>query len=320
MNFKRRYKHLINKVQLQNRHKDTSRYEEHHIFPLSLDGGHEKENRIFLTFREHYIAHHMLSKIYKGNKELAHAFWAMNNQLNNLNNNRDYKINSRFYAESKQKISHILKGNKYHLGFKNTQETKDLMSKQATGVHNYRFKGYFITPWGKFNSSNQQSKVSGSILTKWCKDCNTLILSKRRYQQNKNLFNEKDIGKTMSQLGFSFEKAERIIPKRVTKDYISPKGKDHWNYKRVRSEKTKQKLKEASTGENNPWFKGYYITPFGKFPSLHGAKQKTGYCMSNWFKENYCIKLIHTSKYPYLFKQEDIGKTFISLGYRFEPI
>lgn len=42
-------------------------YEIHHIVPKTLGGGNEEENLVKFTYREHYIAHRLLTKIYPDN-------------------------------------------------------------------------------------------------------------------------------------------------------------------------------------------------------------------------------------------------------------
>lgn len=41
-------------------------FEIHHIQPRSLDGGDELENLVKLTYREHFLAHWLLTKMYTG--------------------------------------------------------------------------------------------------------------------------------------------------------------------------------------------------------------------------------------------------------------
>lgn len=40
--------------------------ETHHIIPQCLNGGHESENLVVLTFREHFLCHWLLTKMTKG--------------------------------------------------------------------------------------------------------------------------------------------------------------------------------------------------------------------------------------------------------------
>lgn len=49
-------------------------YDLHHILPKSLGGNNKKSNLVKLTYREHYIAHRMLAKMYKGERKIKMSF------------------------------------------------------------------------------------------------------------------------------------------------------------------------------------------------------------------------------------------------------
>lgn len=61
----------------------AKREERHHIIPVAFCKGDlnylktDKENLVNLTFREHYIAHLLLSKALPKSESMAHAFWMM---------------------------------------------------------------------------------------------------------------------------------------------------------------------------------------------------------------------------------------------------
>ena len=46
--------------------------EKHHIIPKCMGGNDDTKNLVKLTFREHYIAHWLLSKIYKDNLKISY--------------------------------------------------------------------------------------------------------------------------------------------------------------------------------------------------------------------------------------------------------
>lgn len=56
--------------------KNGEYYERHHITPRSMGGSDTAENLVYLTGREHYIAHWLLFKIHR-NKQMACAWYAM---------------------------------------------------------------------------------------------------------------------------------------------------------------------------------------------------------------------------------------------------
>lgn len=75
MDYKKHYEYLIAKRGLQTK-PSTGYYERHHIVPKSMGGSNDPSNLVYLTAREHFIAHWLLWKIYN-NKETAFAFKSM---------------------------------------------------------------------------------------------------------------------------------------------------------------------------------------------------------------------------------------------------
>jgi hypothetical protein len=72
MNYNQIYQSLINRA--AGRKKKTGEYYElHHIIPRCLGGTDSKKNLVYLTGREHYIAHLCLVKIYPRNMKLVKA-------------------------------------------------------------------------------------------------------------------------------------------------------------------------------------------------------------------------------------------------------
>ena len=53
---------------------DGTYYEVHHILPRCMFGKDVPENKVALTYREHFIAHWLLHKIYPYNKKIFKTF------------------------------------------------------------------------------------------------------------------------------------------------------------------------------------------------------------------------------------------------------
>ena len=51
----------------------TGYQEKHHIVPKCLGGNNSKNNLVYLTASEHYVAHQLLVKMYPDNKKLIYA-------------------------------------------------------------------------------------------------------------------------------------------------------------------------------------------------------------------------------------------------------
>ena len=97
MNYEKNYNDYINYVKSLNRKKsDCMYYELHHIIPRSLKGTNDDGNLVLLTYREHYLAHFLLWKIYS-NKEMMYSFWLMNNTKSKVK----FNISSRLYESLK---------------------------------------------------------------------------------------------------------------------------------------------------------------------------------------------------------------------------
>jgi len=125
MNYLKVYCNLIRKA--ENRTPPEGYTEKHHTFPKSIYG---KNNRIVvLSGREHYIAHALLEKIciqrygLNDNRTIKMNFA----HISMKGNSRTY-INSRLYETARKRRSKNMKGVKYSLGFKHTEETKKKQS------------------------------------------------------------------------------------------------------------------------------------------------------------------------------------------------
>jgi len=76
--------------------------ERHHIVPKCIGGDNSISNLVYLTAREHFIAHKLLCEIYPTNIKLHYALWMM---INCKTSNRTYKISSREYAAVKKFVA-----------------------------------------------------------------------------------------------------------------------------------------------------------------------------------------------------------------------
>jgi hypothetical protein len=99
-------------------------FEKHHIVPKCLGGSNDSNNLVKMTARQHFIAHLILSKIFKGNYEIKmnHAVWNM------VNRDSGVRTNSRTYEILRTKISKILSA-------KFTGANNPMFGKSFTGKH-----------------------------------------------------------------------------------------------------------------------------------------------------------------------------------------
>jgi len=74
MNYTNHYDELIRKY--GKKEKPESYSELHHILPKAMGGTDDKENLVYLSLREHVLAHHLLWRIHR-NRSMAFAFTMM---------------------------------------------------------------------------------------------------------------------------------------------------------------------------------------------------------------------------------------------------
>lgn len=109
----------------------------------------------------------------------------------------------------------IEKTRQKHLGSKRTEEQCKNISESLKGKNkgekSSSFKGYYITPFGKFNSLESASNVIGiTVLCIYdrCKVKNNITVKMISINIDKNLTKDM-LGKTWKELGWGFEPAER---------------------------------------------------------------------------------------------------------------
>lgn len=188
MNYHRIYQNLV--IKTLNRNKIDMIVERHHILPKSMGGSDRKNNIVYLTPREHYIAHLLLWKIYR-NKSMSHAFWMMCHTRNNIRiNSKQYELlrkeHSQFISESnkgkvlseetKQKIrdanigreddGRYIKIAESNRGRTHSEETKKKMSIAHTGVlHTVESrKKISESQKGKIITDETKQKISESLV------------------------------------------------------------------------------------------------------------------------------------------------------------
>jgi hypothetical protein len=125
MNYKKIYDSLIFKRKVLHPLNTSFLYKEnHHIIPYCMGGEDTDENKVFLTAREHFIAHLLLWKHYR-TSSLAHALFSMVRK----DKNQKREFNSRQYELARKAHSDILKetmkgeGNHF-FGKRHTEESR----------------------------------------------------------------------------------------------------------------------------------------------------------------------------------------------------
>ena len=184
MDYKKIHDSIIQKAIEENRKRgDGIYYESHHIIPRSLGGTEDKNNKVLLTAREHFIVHKCLPLIYL-KEDNINAYHKMNHALHRFlysKNSNNYKISSREYERIKQQhsksISESLKGierteefgknvseglKKYYEtnkhpweGRQHSEETLEKMSKKQSGKNNPMY--------GRERTEEERKKISNTM-------------------------------------------------------------------------------------------------------------------------------------------------------------
>ena len=116
-------------------------HEKHHIIPKSIGGSNDESNLIYLTAKEHFVCHLLLTKMFDGEykSKMIRAFW-MIATMGNKNQERK-KVGSRIYCRYKElwlKHGNLNKPkteeHKQNLRGPKSQEHKNNISKARIGV------------------------------------------------------------------------------------------------------------------------------------------------------------------------------------------
>lgn len=101
--YTRWYNELIKKAFNREKHLNAH-YENHHIIPKSLGGSDDKTNIVSLTYKEHYIAHLLLTKMVISKDHFIKMSWALHRMTFSRSTSRSYEANrtrwSKFLKET----------------------------------------------------------------------------------------------------------------------------------------------------------------------------------------------------------------------------
>jgi len=130
MNYQKIYDSIIKRAKLR----ELKGYgEKHHIIPKCMNGNNDKENKVNLTAREHFICHRLLVLIYPTNSKLKYALWAMSNKSNKLQ--RGLRMSGRIYEKIKKDFAelHSVMRKGHSVSFETREKIrKSLLGKKQT--------------------------------------------------------------------------------------------------------------------------------------------------------------------------------------------
>lgn len=126
MNYQKIYTQLVESRQKLRGSKKQTGYELHHILPVSLGGSNDKSNLVLLTYREHYIAHLLLTKIHPNEAKMHYAFLCMIRDPHG-----DRKLTSRMIETIKTNYS---KFKKWHAKIRNPMDFAEARKKVSDNM------------------------------------------------------------------------------------------------------------------------------------------------------------------------------------------
>lgn len=164
MDYLNHYEELINKAKSRNLNKTNSHYyvEKHHIIPKCIGGHNRKWNVVYLTAKEHFIAHLLLYREFPDDRGLFLGFHIMAHAKNE--DHERIRINSKHFEGLKEKMKFI--NSLYKNTYKMSESSKRRMSEAKKGKNNPNFgksKEQLNTFGGQKHSEEAKKKMGIKI-------------------------------------------------------------------------------------------------------------------------------------------------------------
>lgn len=186
MDYKRIYDSLMSKaVERAWNKRSMQLLERHHIVPKSAGGKNGKENLVYLTPREHFVAHKLLWKYCPTRANLfAYVAMARMSRLGTI------RCNSREVDKARHLAAQVA----------SERMTENNPSLGKFGKNSHKHIGLWVTPAGVFESVKQAAvanDIGGSSIQRRCRNPDTVISADRLGLENR--------GRTWRELGYWFE-------------------------------------------------------------------------------------------------------------------
>jgi len=223
--YREHYQNLMNTRKTRIREANVY-YESHHIIPKSMGGADDDLNLVYLTAKEHFLAHLLLTKITRGEdkKNMVYAW----NMMSNFDTRYGKKhITSRLYS--------VLR------------EEHAAMASEANKGENHPFYGKTHSEESKRKIGEAKKGITLSDETK--RKMSEAHKGKTLSEEHKRKLSEVQKGKTHSEetKRKMSEAHKGKTPSDETKQKMSEasKGQIPWNRNKTHSKETKRKMREA---------------------------------------------------------------------------
>ena len=158
---------------------DEVYYELHHIVPRSLGGNNSTDNLVLLTYKEHFICHHLLCKFTSGldKSKMIYAFWCLvNKEKIPFSKREKYKeefikrisMTNKLNKDSRNEKRYLTNLRRY--GYKHNQQNPEMKEKTRKSLLEYyklhpeRQKGVDNGNYGNQHSSETKRSIGDSSI------------------------------------------------------------------------------------------------------------------------------------------------------------
>jgi hypothetical protein len=220
-----KYEKWYQQIIANGKHQKLPGHERHHILPKSLDGTNDASNLVYITAREHFICHWLLTKIYPTGEE----HWKMLNALRmmrakNKNHQRyDTKITSRVYEKLKKEYALLqsekvsgennpMYGDKFHRSVEGTERQREAVSGEKNGAKKEKarkkisesklgkkrdpFSDEWKAKMSESASGENNSRYGVTLTDKTKEKISNKLKGRKQTQEEKNRRGLANIGKT----------------------------------------------------------------------------------------------------------------------------
>lgn len=162
------YYNIINNAISKSRKKSNNHYyENHHIIPKCMDGTNQKSNLVLLTAREHFMCHHLLTKMVIKRQVKYKLSIALHCMMRKSENQERFILTSRMYQLIKinisKEIKHHYKTNHPRMGIEITNSQKLQISKTLKEY----YKNHTNPFAGKTHSDKTKEIISNNAKLGW---------------------------------------------------------------------------------------------------------------------------------------------------------